>query len=270
MADILVDNSSTHSEKVHTIGISNSAFKSIAILDVTPHGAVIKDVEWGEMHPIGGCETATMNMAACFQRLGYAVEILTDRERIENHRCDIFISNRRWDVFEQGRLPGRLNYLWCHDDVNDIDPGYLKERSAAERIYDACDGLIFLSHYQQRRWIEILHAPIEKCFLSTNGVPVEKFYVDPWKLIARPRWAYYSSTPFRGLDVLLEAWPIIRSAVEDAELHVFSSMKVYNESDTEQYEMLYDVAKNMEGVHYHAPVGQSQLRLTAQMCIRAP
>ncbi|MBW1784331.1 MAG: hypothetical protein JRL30_26770, partial [Deltaproteobacteria bacterium] len=100
-----MNRSATQSQKAHTIGMSNSPFKKIVILDVTPHGDVIKDVEWGEMHPIGGSETATMNMAACLERLGYGVEIVTDRERIKDHTCDIFISNRRWDVFEQGRLP---------------------------------------------------------------------------------------------------------------------------------------------------------------------
>ena len=46
--------------------------KNITIMDLTPHGEVIKDVSWGENNPIGGSETATMNMAAAFRRMSLA------------------------------------------------------------------------------------------------------------------------------------------------------------------------------------------------------
>ena len=58
-----------------------------------------------------------------------------------------------------------------------------------------------------------------------------------------PHWLI-RSTPFRGLDLLLEGWPSIRSAVPDAALQVFSSMRVYQnspEQDESAYGALYRV-----------------------------
>jgi glycosyltransferase involved in cell wall biosynthesis len=242
------------------------AFRKITIMDCTPHGDVIQDWQWGETHPIGGSETATMNIATSLHKCGHEVEVVTDWAGIRNHQCDIFIANRRWGLFQEGIRPGRLNYLWCHNDVNEINPGPLSDPSVAEVVYANCDGVIFLSHYQQRRWIKKLNVPLSKVFLSSNGIPLKKFQGSPENLASRPPWAYYASTPDRGLKLLLAGWPIIKSAVKDAQLHIFSSMKVYNETDREQFVKLYEMAKSLDGVHYHGAVGQAQLRKMSQMC----
>lgn len=62
----------------------------------------------------------------------------------------------------------------------------------------------------------------------------------------RRRALAYTSTPFRGLDVLLEVFPRIRAACPDAELDVFSSMQVYGMSaqdDAERFGPLYRLAE---------------------------
>src|SRR6185312_6187435 len=58
----------------------------------------------------------------------------------------------------------------------------------------------------------------------------------------RRRRLAYTSTPFRGLDVLLDVFPRIRAACPDTELDVFSSMRVYGmaeEDDRRQFRALY-------------------------------
>ncbi len=249
-----------------SINIQPALGQKIIIMDLTPHGDVVQDLEWGETHPVGGSETATMNMTKSLQLCGYEVEIVTDRLKLAGKECDIFVANRRWEIFLDGQRPGRLNYLWCHDDVFDGDPGPLSKTSIANKVYAACDGVIFLSHYQQRRWLERLNVPLEKTFLSSNGIPLHKFSVQYDNLAGRLPWAYYASTPFRGLAPLLASWPQIKSAVKGAQLHVFSSMQVYNEKEEESFNELYDLAKSLDGVHYHGSVGQAQLREVAQMC----
>jgi 2-polyprenyl-3-methyl-5-hydroxy-6-metoxy-1,4-benzoquinol methylase len=71
----------------------------------------------------------------------------------------------------------------------------------------------------------------------------------------------YASTPFRGLDILLEVFPTIKKFVPDAELHVFSSMKVYgeNEAESPEFEALYKKAHEMEGVINHGTVRRDEL-----------
>jgi hypothetical protein len=62
----------------------------------------------------------------------------------------------------------------------------------------------------------------------------------------RPRRLAYASTPFRGLDVLLDLFPRIRAACPDAELDVYSSMQVYGvaaSDDRAQFGALYRKAE---------------------------
>jgi glycosyltransferase involved in cell wall biosynthesis len=78
----------------------------------------------------------------------------------------------------------------------------------------------------------------------------------PWEAATRWRCAY-TSTPFRGLSVLLDAWERLRPA--NAELHVWSSMKLYREDDG-PYQHLYARAESLPGVAYHGVVPNADLR----------
>jgi glycosyltransferase involved in cell wall biosynthesis len=73
------------------------------------------------------------------------------------------------------------------------------------------------------------------------------------------RTLVYSSTPFRGLEILLDAFPQIRAAHGDVELAVYSSLQVYNAAGADPYQPLYDRARALPGVHYFGSVGQAQL-----------
>ncbi|HEY6360091.1 MAG TPA: glycosyltransferase, partial [Vicinamibacterales bacterium] len=78
---------------------------------------------------------------------------------------------------------------------------------------------------------------------------------------ARGRRLAYASTPFRGLDVLLDLFPRIRAACPDAELDVFSSMQVYGvarEQDQDQFGAIYKKA-NQPGVHLVGSLPQLEL-----------
>src|SRR5438270_153717 len=68
----------------------------------------------------------------------------------------------------------------------------------------------------------------------------------------------YSSMPFRGLDVLLAAFPAIRAAVPGARLRIFSSMDPY-QTVSDPYRPLYSQAETMVGVEYVGAVGQGRL-----------
>ena len=71
---------------------------------------------------------------------------------------------------------------------------------------------------------------------------------------------FYTSTPFRGLDVLLNCFPRIRHSVPDVRLRIFSSMQVYQvPTEADRYRDLYESARNMAGVEYVGSVSQTQL-----------
>ncbi|MFQ5753986.1 MAG: glycosyltransferase family 4 protein [bacterium] len=78
----------------------------------------------------------------------------------------------------------------------------------------------------------------------------------------------YTSTPFRGLELLFKLFPEIYRTIPEAELHVFSSMQVYQESqeeDQKTYSYIYKLAEQ-PGVVMHGSVGQKQLAEELTKC----
>jgi len=241
-------------------------FRSISIFEASPHGDALQDLEWPEHHPMGGSETASVRLAAVLRAMGFEVSLLTRKEQLAGHRCDVFISGRQWQVFDEGFAPGRLNYAWCQDDANNPQHAPLADPSVLSRLLSRMTGFLFLSHYQARAWIGAYKIPPGRILMTTNGIPYGRFEVDESEYARRPREVFYSSTPFRGLHLLLKAWPEIKRHVPPAKLHVFSSMKVYREDEPEQFKDLYRLAGRLPGVVYHGSVGQARLRRQITRC----
>jgi glycosyltransferase involved in cell wall biosynthesis len=72
---------------------------------------------------------------------------------------------------------------------------------------------------------------------------------------AKQNRAAYTSTPFRGLDVLAHAFP--RAGIE-TELDVYAGMGIYHAPET-RYEPLYQVLRAAPRCHMHGPLGQDAL-----------
>jgi glycosyltransferase involved in cell wall biosynthesis len=72
----------------------------------------------------------------------------------------------------------------------------------------------------------------------------------------------YTSTPFRGLNLLVDIFPKINEKFPDIELQVFSSMKVYqmsDEQDNKDFGNLYKSLTDIEGIKYIGSVSQPEL-----------
>jgi hypothetical protein len=128
-------------------------FRTISIFEESPHRDALRDFEWPEHHPTGGSETASVRLAGVLRSMGFEVSLLTRREQLVGHRCDIFISGRHWQVFDEGFAPGRLNYVWCQDDANNPQHAPLADPSVLSRVLKRMTGFIFLSLYQARAWM---------------------------------------------------------------------------------------------------------------------
>ncbi|HEX7557173.1 MAG TPA: glycosyltransferase family 4 protein [Leptolinea sp.] len=233
---------------------------------ISSHGEKLHIPDYPERIPLGGSETAALRLAETMRKIGHSVRIITDNEQLNGLTCDVFISLRVWQVFHAGFFPGKVNYLWCQDDRDQKLVEDLHKPEIAIPLYNRLNGLFLLSTYQQVQWIRSLNLMVEKIIPTTNGIPYEMFTVNKTTLRDRKPWAYYSSTPFRGLKLLLQAWPSIRQAVPQSQLHLFTSMKVYNAEDSNEYMEMYTAARSLPGVHYHGSVGQAELRETAQKC----
>jgi len=237
-------------------------------LIISPHKDKILDPNYPETTPLGGSETAALKMIDFLRELGHEVKIITEGDQVKSNTCDIFIALRAWGTLVRGIHPGKLNYLWCQDDANQpFFKNLADEPAIAAELWRNCDAVFMISHYQFQEWNKKLGLSHEKVFLTQNGITLKNFQISPNGLAHRPPRAYYASTPFRGLNILLEVWPLVQSLVPDAELDIMSSMGTYHEHDKDApFQILYDRARSMPGVRYKPGVGQAELRAIAREC----
>lgn len=124
-------------------------------------------------------------------------------------------------------------------------------------------GFAFVSQWQLDTFVEKFWVPREKSIVLRNaagpafaGLPPAV----PWFARGAAPVLVYTSTPFRGLDVLLSAFPLIRAAIPDVRLRVFSSMALYQvRPEDDKYRELYARCAATEGAEYVGPVGQARL-----------
>lgn len=181
---------------------------------------------------IGGSETALVQVATRLAKQGHAVKVYSGAEPglfggvlyrpfsawDPSEPVDLFVSSRRPDVFDL-EINAKRTALWCHDHSY---PGMMTEQRAAK-----IDDIVVLSEWERDRFARLYPYTEDRLRIIRNGITV--FEQD-----GSPRYAHanrsfgrrkprtvYSSSADRGLDVLLEVWPLIREQVPDAELHVF-------------------------------------------------
>lgn len=131
---------------------------------------------------------------------------------------------------------------------------FLKEPEYIDKI----DRFVFVSHWQSERFRQMFNIPGYKTTVFKNAC----IGVTPRKHGVRNKVKLcYTSTPWRGLEVLLEAWEILKP--KNCELHVFSSCKIYGEEFGKtdfQYEHLYNKCHELPGVVYRGSIANEDLR----------
>ena len=130
------------------------------------------------------------------------------------------------------------------------------------------DQFVFVSRWQQagyRACVLGFCPSAVGCCATQSGRRSRGMFADGRSALAAkacpPRLAY-TSTPFRGLETLLDVFPAIRSQVPGVTLEVYSSMQVYHlppGRDTADYGHLYRRAATTEGVDYVGSLPQPEL-----------
>ena len=149
----------------------------------------------------------------------------------------------------------KTTILWNQLSYDQEAIAYLNDPEMVEKI----DYFVFVSHWQAEMFRKIYGIPGYKTYVIKNAsIGVDK---------RNPRndgkvRLCYTSTPFRGLEILLAAWEQVQP--KNAELHVFSSAKIYGPdySSTEdpKYQYLYDKCEELEGVVYRGSIPNEELR----------
>jgi glycosyltransferase involved in cell wall biosynthesis len=227
--------------------------------------------------PLGGSESSVVYMARELARHGHEVTVYANIPKknarpvseddlsltyLHYHRfCDDYVSSpwdvlisfRSFDPFLLGCVAPRMIF-WCGDSYDQP----VLEHFAQPMLQENIDLIFCVSEWHRRTFIEHFKLPPQKVVATRNG-----FYRELISTSANREWTRcaYSSTPFRGLDVLLRMFPGIRAQLPDLTLDVFSSMKVYgwtNEADQQEFGPTY-AAASQPGVTWHGGVPQPVL-----------
>lgn len=124
---------------------------------------------------------------------------------------------------------------------------------------DKIDHFVYVSNWQAEQFRKLFNIPGYKTHVMKNAC----LGVDTRPTGKRDKVRLcYTSTPWRGLDVLLMAWELLKP--KDAELHIFSSTKIYGRdfaiSNAGNYQDLFDKCQQLEGVVYRDYTPNDELR----------
>jgi glycosyltransferase involved in cell wall biosynthesis len=149
--------------------------------------------------------------------------------------------------------------LWCHHAHD--QPAVQGLKQADER--GAWNGFAMLSQWQADNYAGAFGVLRERIGMLCNAASPPVLAAPetrPWFLRGDAPVLAYTSTPFRGLDVLLQAFPAIRQLVPRVRLRVYSGMGLYRVRPADDpYAALYEACRAQPGAEYVGPVSQSDL-----------
>jgi glycosyltransferase involved in cell wall biosynthesis len=252
------------------------------------------DIETPLLRPLGGSQSCLCYLAAALARRGHGVTALTATTSprvVQGVQClglreiprtvfqvpdsVVIVLNGPADMAAQLRpvLPPTVPLvLWAHHATD--QPAMQPLRNPMCPVQ--WDRILCVSPWQATTFVQELGVPPERIEVLHDAIApaFERMFRSPSELeLAKagpPRLAY-TSTPFRGLDVLLSCFPAIRREHPDCQLDVFSSMLVYGMPDDQDgYQPLYAHARALDGANYYGSVAQPDLaRYMAKVSVLA-
>ena len=230
-----------------------------------------------ETRGLGGSESALINLTRAIKKYDSSIDITVyngnDRRDISeydgivykgishfNSDCktfnvDAFITLRDHQPFSLSYIDARKKILWSQDDMNEKGLQDLANKPYAKENIDC---FLAISDYAKG---EIEKGfPGKKVYLQRNGY--NKHWVINNPPSERKPIAVYTSTPYRGLDVLAEVWPYIYNTCVynnvEPELRVFSGMDLYDWSN-DPFGPLFKSLSEMKGVKVLGSTCQKKL-----------
>lgn len=153
----------------------------------------------------------------------------------------------------------KKNLLWQHLNYIDESLAPLRDNSFIKSI----DSFVYVSHWQYEKFRYLFQIP-------THNAKIIKNAIEPIEFISKSKDGklklIYASTPFRGLDILLDAFELLNR--DDIELDIYSSTLMYGSgyqaTYANIYQDLFNRAKQMKNVNYHAYAKNSVVRKAMQ------
>mgnify|MGYP003345684083 CR=1 FL=1 len=134
----------------------------------------------------------------------------------------------------------KTNVVWQHLSYDQPNVQYMRDR----KFVDSVDYFIYVSHWQYNKFREHYQIPEYKSFVIKNATPA--FEVKPKSDVITPVIPQnkvkllYTSTPWRGLAILIKAIDILNKTRDDFELDIYSSTRIYGSQFEESEKGKFD------------------------------
>ena len=235
--------------------------------------------------PLGGAHSAACYLARALAKLGHEVFLIgnmsrpglydgvtclswakTSSDYLVSMKLDAFICilGVGMGIQLRDKLGSHTRLILWNQHAPD-QPDVKGLSDPVER--NAYDGMAMVSEWEREEYLRVFGIDRARTAVLRNAIAPAfcNLFADRRPVLPRKTWPpllAYTSTPFRGLDLLLEAFPRIRRHIPGARLQVFSSMKVYQTAPAEeeaQFGRLYRRCRETEGVEYVGSIPQREL-----------
>lgn len=241
------------------------------------------DVGTPLVKPLGGSQSAMCYLAAALARRGERVTTLTGTKEakiVQGVRClpyenipaEIFAPADTVTVLLNGPanmvhavrevIPqGKPLILWTQHAHDQPAMQALREGDVVSKW----DRIVCISNWQRQMFQQELGVPLEQMDVVRNAIgPTFENLFETASRLAEAKAGQlrlaYTSTPFRGLDVLIASYPPVQQRHPRCRLDIFSSMQVYGQPLAEDpYRALYDRCRSTPGVVYRGSLSQTEL-----------
>lgn len=141
--------------------------------------------------------------------------------------------------------PEKIRVYWLHDLPEDPETNHLKDQWSRSRFHK----LVFCGQWQYQQYMTKLGVPYNPhatvIETAIDPIPYVEKSKDEIRLI-------YTSTPQRGLNILIPVFEKLAEKYPNIHLDVFSSYKIYGWEDADkQFEPLYERCRNHPQITYH-------------------
>lgn len=152
--------------------------------------------------------------------------------------------------------PEKIRLFWLHDLPEDPESNKFKD----ENFVNALHKMVFISNWQYSRYQLIHSIPYnEKSIVLESGI--EPAIVDLNNKPTDTIRLVYTSTPQRGLELLVPVFEELAKIYPNIHLDVYSSFKIYGWDEADkQFEPLYQKIRNHPQMTYYGFVPNSELK----------
>lgn len=252
----------------------------IAFLDFTPWDyAVSSPYE----SPLGGSQSALCYLAEELARRGHEVFLLNNTSRpgpsrgvtclslrgvpeslLTSLNVAVVLNNARAGCEIKDLLSSATRLVLWTQHAHDQPAMQALHETTVCRVYDS---FALVSHWQRDCYLS--EFPIDPAATRVLRNAVSPAFVDSfaedesvWAPKPPAPLLAYTSTPFRGLDILLAVFPHLRKRCPTATLKIFSSMRVYHvpeDQDEASHGKLYETCRTTAGVEHVGSLPQPEL-----------